>query len=64
MSKYEFKGVHKGKLQVTEGEVKRRGVVAYFGTDGDGRKGVVGMDMDLVVSEGPEGCDKEGGDIV
>jgi len=33
-------------------------VLTNFGTDGDGRKGVVGPDVDLVISEGTEGCDE------
>ena len=36
---------------------------ADFGADGDGREDV-GWDVDLVVSEGTEGCDEEGGEVV
>jgi len=39
-------------------------VVTNFGADGDGWKGVDGLDEDLVVGEGAKGCDKKGGDLV
>jgi len=37
---------------------------ANFGTDGDGWKGMIGADVDLMIGEGMEGCDKQGGDLV
>jgi len=58
LSEKEFKGVHERGLQVPEWKVKRGGVAAYFGADGDTRKGVVGGDVDFVVREGMERGDK------
>jgi len=51
--------VQEGGLDITEGELGRPRVLAYFGTDVDRGEGAVGVDVD-----GMMGVSAEGGDEV
>jgi len=63
LSKKKFEGVHKRGLKVTKRKMKGRGVLANFGTDGDGWEDG-GQDVDLVIREGPKRGDVEWGEVV
>jgi hypothetical protein len=60
----EFEGVDEGGAEEAEGEIEGRGVLADFGTDGDGRKGAVRLELYVVVDESSEGSDEMGAVVV
>ena len=60
----EFEGVDERRTEETKWEVEGRGVLAYFGTDGDRGNGAVGREFYVMVDESPEGSDEAGAVVI
>ena len=61
MSKGEFEGVNKQRLQIAKRKMKRRQVASNFGTKVDVGEGAIGSKLDVMIGEGLERGDEVSG---